>query len=292
MAKVLRLRKPELAHRSLQPSWKAGIIIIAFILCMKKRNTQMSQEIDKIAQRKGLDSRLELRSSESNCWRTCLCPLLSQVLFILRAWHWLRIHIRAVQKCACMCVCMHMYFPDIQKLVSGSQTCLTPRKKDKVSHITFGPTPQTPKWKSPYRPHPLCVTSWPRMFSRTHQQVRGLWAPISVSAGSPGYGPLGKAARPLKGRRFPWRPVLFSDASQLPIGRLFSRNLTPLRFRRNFSLCQTSLLSSCKHMLVWSSPELKAQRRQRRTGLTSHKPLPLESREKVHLLVFGSSGPW
>ena len=159
MPGVLRLRKPELAHRSLQPSWKAGIIIIPFILCMKKRNTQMSQEIDKIAQRKGLDSRLELRSSESNRWRTCLRPLLSQVLFILRAWHWLRIHIRAVQKCACMCVCMHMYFPDIQKLVSGSQTCLTPRKKHKVSHITFGPTPQSPKWKSPYRPHPLCVTS-------------------------------------------------------------------------------------------------------------------------------------
>ena len=36
----------------------------------------------------------------------------------------------------------------------------------------------------------------------------------------------------------------------------------------------------------------QAQRRQRRTGLTSQKPLPLESREKVHLLLCGSSGPW
>lgn len=76
-------------------------------------------------------------------------------------------------------------------------------------------------------------------------------------------------------------PSSFSDASQLPIGRLFSRNLTPLRFRRNFSFCQTEPSVLLQTHACVKQPRAQAQRRQRWTGLTSHKPLPLESREKV-----------
>lgn len=207
---------------------------------------------------KGLNSRLELRSSESNRLRACLRPLPSQVLFTLRAWLWLQnTHTSCTKVCMYVCVHAHVFSWHPEVGLWEPDMSDPKRKKTKQATSPLAPPPQSPKWSSPYRPHPLCITSWPRTFSPTHQRVRGLWAPISASAESPGHGPLGKAAGPLKGRWFPWRPVLFSDASKPPIGWLFSRNLTPLRFRRNFSFCQVSLLSSCKHMLVRSSLELR-----------------------------------